>query len=64
MKLITGKHTTIDWEAVKNELSGEASQAITELIDSAKNAELDLAAGASKTISTNVGKLTIRRMKD
>lgn len=65
MKITISKYNpTPDWDLVKNELSAEASVRIGELLTDAQNAAIALEPGESKTVSGNVGRITIRKARD
>lgn len=64
MKITVSKHTTIDWQLVKNEIALGAAEAVDELVTFAQEEADKLLPGNSITISRNVGKITIRRSKD
>lgn len=65
MKITVSKHTTIDWEAIKNEFSAQAIKAIDSVIAEAKEYNLaELPEGKSIAFASKLGKITIRRSKD
>lgn len=64
MKITVSKHTTIDWEKVKGELTEQATSAIEDLIGEGVDASKELKPGETKTLSSDVGKIVLRRAKD
>ena len=64
MKITVSKHTTIDWDNVKNAIMGQLEESINALIIEAKSKVPHLNEGASATVKTQIGKITIRRAKD
>lgn len=64
MKITVSKHTTIDWEAVKNELCAHSSEAVGWLVAEAQRVAPAIGEGETRTIKQKIGKITIRRSKD
>lgn len=65
VKITISKYSpTPDWDAIKNDLSADASVAIGQLLTAAQDAVQQLKLGESKTVSGNVGRITIRKARD